>query len=51
VYVEGLLDGERFRRSLAAARAAGKPVLVVKTGRTQAGVKSARSHTASLAGA
>jgi len=51
VYVEGLLDGERFRRSLAVARAAGKPVLVVKTGRTQAGVKSARSHTASLAGA
>ena len=51
VYVEGLLDGGRFRRSLAAARAAGKPVLVVKTGRTLAGVKSARSHTASLAGA
>jgi acetyl-CoA synthetase (ADP-forming) len=51
VYVEGLLDGVRFRRSLAAAREAGKPVLIVKTGRTQAGVKSARSHTASLAGA
>jgi acetyl-CoA synthetase (ADP-forming) len=51
VYVEGLLDGARFRRGLAAARRAGKPVLVVKTGRTQAGVKSARSHTASLAGA
>jgi acyl-CoA synthetase (NDP forming) len=50
VYVEGLLDGARFRRSLAAARAAGKPMLVVKTGRTQAGVRSARSHTASLAG-
>ncbi|HET7342882.1 MAG TPA: CoA-binding protein, partial [Methylomirabilota bacterium] len=51
VYVEGLLDGARFRRALAGARAAGKPVLVVKTGRTEAGVKSARSHTASLAGA
>ena len=51
VYVEGLLDGARFRRALAAARRAGKPVLVVKTGRTDAGVKSARSHTASLAGA
>jgi acyl-CoA synthetase (NDP forming) len=51
VYVEGLLDGGRFRRSLAAARAAGKPVLIVKTGRTEAGVRSARSHTASLAGA
>jgi acetyl-CoA synthetase (ADP-forming) len=50
VYVEGLLDGMRFRRSAAAARKAGKPLLVVKTGRTQAGVVSARSHTASLAG-
>ncbi len=51
VYVEGLLDGARFRRALAGARRAGKPVLIVKTGRTEAGVKSARSHTASLAGA
>ncbi len=51
VYVEGLLNGARFRRSLAAARHAGKPVLVVKTGRTAAGVQAARSHTASLAGA
>jgi len=50
VYVEGLLDGARFRTALAAARRAGKPVLIVKTGRTDAGVKSARSHTASLAG-
>jgi len=50
VYVEGLLDGARFRRAAAAARGAGKPLLVVKTGRTQAGVVSARSHTASLAG-
>jgi acyl-CoA synthetase (NDP forming) len=50
VYVEGLLDGMRFRRALGAARRAGKPVLIVKTGRTAAGVKSARSHTASLAG-
>ena len=50
VYVEGLMDGERFRRGARAARLAGKPLLVVKTGRTEAGVASARSHTASLAG-
>ena len=50
VYVEGLLDGGRFRRAAAAAREGGKPLLVVKTGRTEAGVVSARSHTASLAG-
>ena len=51
VYVEGLMDGARFRRCARAARLAGKPLLVVKTGRTEAGVASARSHTASLAGA
>src|SRR5256714_1048199 len=51
VYVEGFLDGARFRRAAAASRAAGKPLLVLKTGRTEAGVASARSHTASLAGA
>ena len=51
VYVEGFLDGARFRRAAAASRSAGKPLLVLKTGRTEAGVASARSHTASLAGA
>jgi acetyl-CoA synthetase (ADP-forming) len=50
VYVEGLLDGARFRRAAAAARRAGKPLLIVKTGRTEGGVAAARSHTASLAG-
>src|SRR5204863_7288478 len=50
VSVDGCVAGARFRRAAAAARAAGKPLLVLKTGRTQAGVKSARSHTASLAG-
>ena len=50
LYVEGFLDPARFRRAAAAARVAGKPLLLVKTGRTPAGVKSARSHTASLAG-
>src|SRR5204863_5619559 len=51
VYVEGFLDGARFRRAATAARVAGKPLLVLKTGRTEAGVAAARSHTASLAGA
>jgi acetyl-CoA synthetase (ADP-forming) len=50
VYVEGFLDGARFRRAAAAARAAGKPLLVLKTGRTEPGASAARSHTASLAG-
>ncbi|MGE0716488.1 MAG: acetate--CoA ligase family protein [Alphaproteobacteria bacterium] len=50
LYVEGLVDGPRFFRAAARARAAGKPVLLVKTGRTEEGVRAARSHTASLAG-
>jgi acetyl-CoA synthetase (ADP-forming) len=50
LYVEGLLDGARFRKAARACREAGKPLLVVKTGRTAAGVIAAKSHTASLAG-
>jgi len=51
LYVEGLVDAPRFFRAAARARAADKPLLMVKTGRTEAGVRAARSHTASLAGA
>jgi acyl-CoA synthetase (NDP forming) len=50
VYVEGFVDGQRFLRSAAACQAAGKPLVMVKTGRTEAGVRAAQSHTASLAG-
>lgn len=49
-YLEGCRDGDRLRRALAAARAAGKPVVVTKVGTTAAGARSAQSHTASLAG-
>ncbi len=50
LYIEGLLDGARFHAAAARCRAVGKPLLAVKTGRTQAGVAAVRSHTASLAG-
>ncbi|MCK6449432.1 MAG: acetate--CoA ligase family protein [Alphaproteobacteria bacterium] len=50
VYVEGFKDGARFLRSAAACRAARKPLVIVKTGRTPAGERAAQSHTASLAG-
>ncbi|HWK66718.1 MAG TPA: acetate--CoA ligase family protein [Rhizobiaceae bacterium] len=50
LYIEGLKDGERFRRAIAACRGAGKPLFALKTGRTEAGVIAAQSHTASLAG-
>jgi acetyl-CoA synthetase (ADP-forming) len=50
VYIEGLRDAPRFARAAAACRQAGKPMVVLKTGKTADGVRAARSHTASLAG-
>jgi acetyl-CoA synthetase (ADP-forming) len=50
VYAEGFRDAPRFVRALAASREAGKPLVLLKTGRTEAGVRAAQSHTASLAG-
>ncbi len=50
LYVEGLKSPARFRDLCLRARQAGKPVLVVKAGRTDAGTRLAKSHTASLAG-
>lgn len=50
LYVEGLKDGARFLELAKRARAAGKPLLAVKAGRSEAGQKLAQSHTASLAG-
>lgn len=50
LYVEGIKDGARFVALLRRARTAGKPVLIVKAGRTALGQKAVQSHTASLAG-
>lgn len=47
MYIEGLKDGRKF---LQAAKKCRKPILVIKSGRTQAGAKAAISHTGSLAG-
>lgn len=49
-YVEGARDGRALHRALSKARAAGKPVIVTKVGRTEAGARAAMSHTASLSG-
>ena len=49
VYIEGVKDGRGFIQALSYA-AARKPVVMLKGGRGKAGVKSAFSHTASLAG-
>lgn len=50
LYVEALKSPRRFVELARLARAAGKPVLAVKAGRTEVGASAARSHTASLAG-
>ena len=51
LYVEGVKDAERFARAVDSARAAGKPIALVKAGRTVAAARTVHSHTGSLAGA
>jgi acyl-CoA synthetase (NDP forming) len=51
LYLEGIKDPERFVRAAALARAAGKPIAVIKSGRTAAAARTAHSHTGALAGA
>ncbi|MEV4604377.1 acetate--CoA ligase family protein [Amycolatopsis sp. NPDC049253] len=50
VFLEGVPDGRRFRRALAAARERGVPVAVFKTGVTEAGSRAVSSHSGALAG-
>ena len=50
LYVEGLRDPDRFRRSALAAATAGKPIVVYKVGRSEAGARSSASHTGAMAG-
>lgn len=49
-YMEGCTDGDRLKEALGLARSAGKPVVIVKVGRTELGAMAAASHTAALAG-
>jgi len=49
-FVEGVQDGRRFVHGLRKALRAGKPVILVKSGRTAQGQKAAATHTAALAG-
>src|SRR5271166_784708 len=51
LYLEGIKDPVRFARAAARARAMGKPIAVVKSGRTAAAARTAHSHTGALAGA
>jgi acetyl-CoA synthetase len=51
LYLEGIKDPEAFARAAALAHAAGKPIAVIKSGRTAAAARTAHSHTGALAGA
>ena len=48
-YIEGVTDGERFRKA-ALALTREKPLILIKAGSTAAGSRAASSHTGTLAG-
>lgn len=48
-YLEGVVDGDRFRSALSYA-AAKKPVVILKSGKTVKGAEAVSSHTGSLVG-
>ncbi|MBN8962537.1 MAG: acetate--CoA ligase family protein [Rhizobiales bacterium] len=50
LFLEGIRDTETFLGAAARAAETGKPVIVVKVGRSGAGGRAAASHTASMAG-
>ncbi|MFU8862381.1 MAG: acetate--CoA ligase family protein [Rhodobacterales bacterium] len=50
LYIEGLGDAAAFAALAQAARAAGKGIVAIKSGKTDAARTAAASHTASLAG-
>jgi len=49
-YIEGVGSGANLIAALELARAHGKPVVMMKVGRTEEGRRAAASHTASLTG-
>lgn len=50
LYIESIRHPERFRAAALRARQAGKPIVVYKVGKSEAGIKAAVSHTGALAG-
>jgi len=50
LYVETMPDPKAFQEAVNVARELAKPIVVIKTGRSEAGRKMVVSHTASLAG-
>lgn len=49
-YVESIRDGGKFRAAAAKAALAGKPIVLIKVGASEAGGRAVQSHTGALAG-
>ncbi|HBV86894.1 MAG TPA: CoA-binding protein [Desulfosporosinus sp.] len=49
-YLEGLRDGESFKRTAEKAAESGKPIVALKVGNSASGQKAAATHTAALTG-
>jgi len=50
LYIETMSDPKAFQEAVNVARELGKPIVAIKTGRSEVGKKMVVSHTASLAG-
>jgi len=50
LYIESIRHPEKFRAAALRAKQAGKPIVVYKVGKSEAGIKAAVSHTGALAG-
>jgi acyl-CoA synthetase (NDP forming) len=50
LFIEGIRDVDKFMMAAKRAAEVGKPVIVTKVGRSNAGLRAAASHTASMAG-
>ena len=49
IYIEGVADGQRFIQVCSSVTKK-KPIVLLKAGRTPAGIRAMQSHTKSLAG-
>ncbi len=50
LYIESIRHPEKFRAAALRAKQAGKPIVVYKVGKSEAGIRAAISHTGALAG-
>jgi acyl-CoA synthetase (NDP forming) len=49
-YIEGIKNAEKFIEVIKLAAVRGKPIVMIKIGRSEPGARAANSHTAALTG-